>query len=212
MEQAGDLVDKQIGVGGHGLQAGHGGLVALVRLPDQLEHREAPAGVADAHVPGQVQAVEAGDAAGVDAQIDEIAVLVGGEALAGGDPVVTGLGVVGDREVLGDERMPGQGDVAADSANAGRVDRLFRREAVIDQQDQAGAAVEALQFDDLGEGLVELGGLQVFLEALDGVVAARVGAAEGDGDAMAQDLVRDGVDVAARDPVGVERFELGFGQ
>ena len=62
LEQAGDLVDEQVGVGGHRLQARHSRLVALERLPDQLQNAVAPAGVPRSDTPGQIQAVEPGDA------------------------------------------------------------------------------------------------------------------------------------------------------
>jgi hypothetical protein len=77
VEQAGDLVDEDVGVGRHRLEAGHSGLVALEGVPHELEYRLAPAGVAGAQVPGQVQAVEAGDARVVDADVDVVAVLLG---------------------------------------------------------------------------------------------------------------------------------------
>ena len=38
VEQAGDLVDEDVGVGRHRLEAGHGGLVALEGVPHELEH------------------------------------------------------------------------------------------------------------------------------------------------------------------------------
>jgi len=59
--------------------------------------------------------------------------------------------------------VAGQGDVAPDGTDAVELDRFLRVEAVVDQEDQAGAAVETLELDDLGEGLVELSGLEVLL-------------------------------------------------
>jgi len=135
LEQAGDLVDKQVRVRGHGLETRHRGLVALVGLPDQLENRLTPAGVADPNVPGQIQAVKAGDPGVVNADVGVRPRLVGGDPLTGGDPVVRGLRVVRDREVLGDQLVPGQGDEAADRADALEVDRFLLWETVVDQQD-----------------------------------------------------------------------------
>jgi hypothetical protein len=107
-------------------------------------------------VPGEVEAVEAGHPAVVDDQVRGDLRLAFGEALVGGDAVVGRLAPVGEGDVLGDELVAGEGDEAGDGADAGGVDRLAGLEAVIDQQDQAGATVEALELDDLGEGVVEL--------------------------------------------------------
>ena len=91
-----------------------------------------------------------------------------------------------------------------DGADARGVNRLLLGEAVVDQEDEAGAAVKTLELDDLGEGLVELGGFEVLLQRRDGVVGVGVGvAAEGDGGAVAEDLVGDAVDVAPWDAVTV---------
>ena len=38
VEEAGDLVDEDVGVGRHRLEAGHGGLVALEGTPHELKH------------------------------------------------------------------------------------------------------------------------------------------------------------------------------
>ena len=83
--------------------------------------------------------------------------------------------------------------------------------AVVDEQHQAGAAVEALEFYDLSEGVEELRGLEELLEGADyfGVVLGGV-AAQGDGGAVAEDFVADGVDITAGNAVGIQRFEFCF--
>jgi len=210
LEQAGDFVDEQVGVGGHRLQARHGRLVALVRRPDQLENTVAPAGVAGTELPGQVQPVEAGDAGAVDADVDVGAVLLRGDALTRGDPVMTGFGPVGDCEVLGNQLVAGECDVATDCADAAGVDGFVLGEAVVNEQHEASAAVQALQLDHLRQGSVELRGLQVLLERGGDVLGAGVITPDGDCGPVAQDVVGDGVDIATGNAVAVEGFELAL--
>ena len=146
----------------------------------------------------------------MDADVDVRAVLLRGDALTCCDPVVTGLGPVGDREVLGDQLVTGQGDVAADRADAGDIDGFVLGEAVVDEQHKASAAVEALQLDHLRQGRVELRDLQVLLEAGDDVLGVGVGATDRDCGSVAKDLIGDGVDVTTWDTVAVEGFEFAL--
>jgi hypothetical protein len=83
---------------------------------------------------------------------------------------------------------------------------------VIDEQHQAGAAIKALQLDDFGQCEVKLRGLKELIEPSEkvGVVGGGV-TSESDAGLMAENLVTNGVDVTARDAVGVKGLEFGFG-
>jgi hypothetical protein len=149
----------------------------------------------------------------VYAHIDILPLLLRCEPLRGGDPVVRGLGVVGDREVFRNQLPAGEGHIAPDSAYPRGVDGLLRRETVIDQKHQAGAAVEALKLDDLGKGVVELGGLEVLLKVGDQVVGVLLlVTAKLDRGPVAQDFIGNGIDVASGDAVDVEGFEFALAE
>jgi hypothetical protein len=93
------------------------------------------------------------------------------------------------RTLLRDQLVAGEGDVTADATEGLEVDGLFWGATVIEEEDQAGATVEALQLDDLAQGVIEVGGLEEAVEVGDevGVFVLGGGGAQGDGRVVTED-------------------------